>query len=137
MPPATRLDPVIRLRERAEGTAQLALAQQIRAVQSAASALGAASSRAAEDRRAAGDAGSWQLAETLHYRALVDLKSAQLTLETARAREDAARAACALAQQRTEMVVRARARKHGELSQHEAKAERRQMDEIALLLRAG
>ena len=136
MPTATRLDPLLRIRERTEQTAQQALAESIRGLQGAAANVEVRKQAANVDLRTASSANEWLLAEEVHLRALSDLKKAEAALELARGKQDQSRAAAAAAQQSAEVVRRAAERKRAEQRVVEGRAERKQLDSIALLLRA-
>jgi len=137
VPIATRLDPLLRIRERSEETAQRALAEAIRGVQGAATAVEVKRQAAALDHRTACSANEWLLTEDAHVRALGDLKKAEGALEAARGKQIESRIAAATAQQKAEIVRRAAERKRLEQRLAEGKAETKQLDQIALLLRAG
>lgn len=137
VPTATRLDPLLRIRERSEEAAQRALAEAIRGVQGAATAVEVKRQAAALDHRKACGADEWLLTEEAHVRALGDLKKAEVDLEAARGKQLQSRAAAAAAQQNAEIVRRAAERKRLEQRLAEGKAERKSMDQVALLLRVG
>jgi len=134
---ATRLDPLLRLRERTEERAQQALAEAIRGMQGAAANVEVKKHAASADHRTASSATEWLLAEETHLRARGDLKKAEAALEAARGKQDQSRAAAAVAQQSAEVVRRAADRKRAEHRAAEGRAERKQLDQIALLLRVG
>jgi hypothetical protein len=133
----TRLDVVVRLRERSEELAQVSLAQATRAFVDAEAWLAQARAKAAADARGPASACEWLIAEEAHHRALCEVRAARADLERARSGREQARAACVEAHQNTEVVRRAQGRKRDEQRLAEGRAARKHDDSLALLLRAG
>jgi flagellar biosynthesis chaperone FliJ len=132
--PATRLDPVLRLKERDEQRAARELARAAAETVSARERLDASATRARRDERRDGPAREWLIVEAAHGRALVELSRDATRVRESGARERAARGVCADVHRRTETVRRAVEVRRREIREERARAERRSFDEIAALL---
>lgn len=129
----TRLDAWVRLRERAEDDAKLALARARKEAKTAEEALHRAQSEARVDARARGDAAQWQVVENARVRALASVKRAEEGLAKAREREAAVRKAFEHAHRQAEAVRRVSEAKRQEMSREEGRKERKSFDELAVM----
>ena len=91
MPPKTRLDRLVNVRERSEESALVNLAQAQSSRDGAARRLAATRQRARTDERAAGAADLWVLEEFAHLQALRQVQRAESDLVSAQRREQTAR----------------------------------------------
>lgn len=130
-----RLETVVWLRETEEDRARLAMADAQRQVAAATNALSAAKARAAVDERRGASAAHWSLVETAHIRALQEERKAEHAVKTATDGLSQSRASYLGAHTRTEALRRALEARRAEEVRAEAQTERKNMDEIALLLR--
>jgi flagellar export protein FliJ len=130
----TRLETVYRLRETEEDRARQALADAQRSVLAANDALSAASARASADHRKIDSAAHWSLIETAHARALQEARQAERAVQQASDGLSRTRAQYLGAHTRTEAIRKAIEARRAEVQRAEAQAERKQMDEIAMLL---
>lgn len=131
-----RLETVFKLRETEEDRARHALADAQRTVVDATNALSLAQSRARADERKGSIAAHWTLVESAHTRALQEARQAERAVETASDGLVQSRARYLGARTRTEALRRAIELRRADMMRAEARAERKTMDEIALLLRA-
>ncbi|MBI5546021.1 MAG: flagellar FliJ family protein [Deltaproteobacteria bacterium] len=129
----TRLDTLVKIRERAEDGARLELARAQKRIQLAEAALAEAKARALADHRRAGTAGDWQVAEAARSRALVEVRKAEQALALARQKSDEARQAFEQAHRQSEAVKRAAQAKRDEITLQLERAERKHLDELAVL----
>lgn len=126
----TRLDPLVRLREREEERARLGLARALESVAAARSVLERAVELARRDALEAGSAADWELRQLAHERALRAVREAEDALAQAQRGAEEARTACEEAHRRTEAVRRvAEARREEALAELD-RQERKLMDEI-------
>lgn len=132
----TRLETVFRLRETEEDRARLALADAQRNVAAAHDALAAAQARACVDERTRDSAAHWTLVETAHIRALQEARQAERAVKSAFDGLSQSREQYLGAHTRTEALRKAIDSRRAEMERAEAQAERKTMDEIALILRA-
>lgn len=131
MPLKTRLDPVVKLRERAEDECAIELARASEMTRQARDKLALIDDRLRRENRRQGDAADWELAEAATARALKERKVAEAELKKAEGAEAAARVAYAQAHKKAEAVRRvAEARRKAILKEAEV-AERKLMDEVA------
>jgi flagellar export protein FliJ len=130
----TRLETVFRLRETEEDRARQALADAQRNVVVANDALSAASARAAADDRRLGSAAHWSLIETAHTRALQEARQAERQVQQASDGLSRSRAQYLGAHTRTLALRKAIEARRAEALREESQAERKRMDEIAMLL---
>ncbi|GEJ59185.1 hypothetical protein [Anaeromyxobacter diazotrophicus] len=133
MPPPTRVDKVVELRERAEDHALAGLARAQATVTSASARLARAVEVTRRDGRAGGPVELWQVDELVHRRALQDVRAAEAALREARQREAQARDGYAAARQGTKIVQRVQERRRAEIRGEREKRERREVDELATL----
>jgi len=129
----TRLDKLIRIREREEDEALADLARARAKLRAAHEKLATAVDAARADRRAPGAAALWELEEAVHRRALQAVRAVQGEVAQATRGQDAAQGEYLSARQDAEAVRRAAERKRGEIHQEAARKERRAVDEIATL----
>jgi flagellar export protein FliJ len=130
-----RLETVVWLRETEEDRARMAMAEAQRHVAAATSALSAAKARATEDERRSASAAHWTLVESAHTRALQEARQAEHAVKAASDGLSQSRAHYLGAHTRTEALRRAIEARRAEETRAEAQAERKNMDEIAMLLR--
>ena len=130
-----RLETVFRLRETEEDRARQALADAQRHVADARSMLSAAQAKAAADDRRCASAAHWSLVESAHTRALQEARQAERAVQAASDGLSQTRARYIGARTKTEALRRAIDARRAEMARSEAQAERKAMDEIAMLLR--
>ncbi len=130
----TRLDTVFRLRETEEDRARLQLADAQRDVAAATDQLSAARARAVADHRKLDSAAHWTLIESAHARALQEARQAEHAVAQASDGLSQSRARYLGAHTRTEALRKAIETRRAEVVRAEAQAERKNMDEIAMLL---
>jgi flagellar biosynthesis chaperone FliJ len=130
-----RLETVARLRETEEDRARLALADAQRTVADATHALSLARARAATDERRLSSAAHWSLVESAHTRALLEARQAEHAVETASDSLSQTRTRYLGARTRAEALRRAVEARRADMARADEQAERKTMDEIALLLR--
>jgi flagellar export protein FliJ len=130
----TRLETVFRLRETEEDRARLALADAQRDVETARDRLSAARAHATDDHRRVASAAHWTLIESAHARALQEARQAERAVQAASEGLSQSRARYLGAHTRTEALRKAIEARRAEDVRAEAKAERKNMDEIAMLL---
>jgi flagellar export protein FliJ len=133
MRPKTRLDPVIKLEEQKEERKLAEMAAAGRQVLTAQQILADARSRADADHRRTADATDWQLAELAHARALIDVHSAQRAVTQAKAVADTSRDAYRLVHSKAEALRRVAATRVDEILTAQAKAEAKELDELAVM----
>jgi flagellar export protein FliJ len=132
MPPKTRLDPVVKLRERDEKEARLRLAEGIRETAVARQRLEEARLRlAAAAPPGAGPAALYAAAEAARTRALREVQRCAGEVDRAVAREEQLRTAYLAAHRAAEALRRVREARREELATEEARRERRMFDELA------
>ncbi len=134
MPFKTRLDAVVKLRQRTEDSAKLALARARKEVAEAEAALEALRARARLDDQAPGDAAEWEIRQRARDRALAEIKKAEEGMRQLKAREAAARQAYEAAHRQLEAVRRVAENKRAEMKREAERKDRRAMDEIAGIL---
>ncbi len=130
----TRLETVFRLRETEEDRARVALADAQRDVVAATDRLSAARASAIADHRREASAAHWSLIESAHTRALLEARQAEHAVQTATDGLSQSRARYLGAHTRTEALRKAIEARRAETVRAELQAERKQMDEIAMLL---
>ncbi len=131
-----RLETVVWLRETEEDRARLAMADAQRNVATANEALSAAETRAKVDERRSASAAHWSLVESAHTRALQEARQAEHAVKAASDGLSQSRARYLGAHTRTEALRRAIETRRAEEIRAEVQADRKNMDEIAMLLRA-
>jgi flagellar export protein FliJ len=132
--PRTRLDAVVKLRERDEDRARRDLAEAQRHAQAAEKALHDAQLRARHDARSSGTAAHWELADHAHARALVEARQAERTARAATERLGSTRTHYVGAHKRAEAVRKVVEVRRAELVSQAEASERKHLDEIATLL---
>jgi flagellar protein FliJ len=131
--PATRLDVVVKLRERDEERTRTLLADSERAAKLAAEQAAAAREKARQDGRKSGSAAEWMLLDAAHGRARLEAANAEHAAGAADAQLAASREQYSTAYQRAETVRRiAEARRAEIIALGEAR-ERKELDDIAVL----
>lgn len=130
----TRLETVHKLRETEEDRARLAMADAQRHVAAATDALSAARARASLDERRSASAAHWSIIESAHTRALQEARQAERAVQTASDGLSKSRAHYIGAHTKTEALRRAIETRRAEMTRAEAQAEKKTMDEIAMLL---
>ncbi len=130
----TRLQTVFRLRETEEDRARQALADAQRHVAAATDQLSAARERASADHRDGASAAHWTLVESAHARALQEARQAEHAVEKAAVGLSQVRAHYIGAHSRTEALRKAIEARRAETLREERQAERKTMDEIAMIL---
>ncbi len=130
----TRLDAVVRVRERSEDAAKVALARARMEVTRAASGLERLRERARHEDRQAGSAAQWEIRQAARDRAVAEIKRAEEALRALEAREVAARQAYEAAHRELEAVRRVAESKRAEMAREAGRKERKAMDEIAAIL---
>jgi flagellar export protein FliJ len=128
------LDTVFRLRETEEDRARKALADAQRDVAAAKDQLSAAAARAAADHRKEASAAHWSLVENAHARALQEARQAEHAVQKASDGLTQSRARYIGAHTRTLAMRKAIEARRAEDMREESQAERKYMDEIAMLL---
>lgn len=129
----TRLDSVVRLRERDEDTRAQELGRAETAAAAAAQREAEARATCLRDARAGGDATGWLVAEEAHQRALVEAKRAAQESAVARRQADGARERYRLAHQRAEVVRRAVDHRREAARAEAERAEDKALDELVVL----
>ncbi|WP_373049416.1 hypothetical protein [Vulgatibacter sp.] len=128
----TRFDPLLRLRERTEEEAKLAVASELRGAEAVRARIAAFLEAEA---RPPGDAAAafWELhgAERLRHRAT--LERLEVELAAAEARVEGARATLAAAHRAAESLRRAVESRHAAALMEAARRERKAQDELAAL----
>lgn len=130
----TRLQTVYRLRETEEDRARQALADAQRTVLAATDELSAARARATADHRTLSSAADWSVIESAHARALQEARQAERAVQKASDGLSQSRARYLGAHSRTEALRKAIEARRAESLREERQAERKSMDEIAILL---
>lgn len=137
VPPKTRLDPVVRLKEQREQLSLRALADSARQLAAAEEHLRRKQHAATADARktVAAPASDWLLTEQSHTRALADVRQAELAVAAANQVSSSSRTQYATAHSDAEALRKITALRVGELMQERAAAERRELDEFSVLRR--
>ncbi|MGC4120555.1 MAG: flagellar FliJ family protein [Myxococcales bacterium] len=129
----TRLDVVVKLRERAEDEAQRQLAQARAKTSAAEGALAKARERALADGRGSGDAALWHDADLARQRALREVEKAKEALRSCKVAEEAVRKAFEQRHREAEAVRRVAEARREEIRQQQDRAERKVLDELAAM----
>ena len=127
----TRLDAVVKIRDRAEESAKLALARSIQKVLEAERALKAAREQAMVIDQGAGTAADWEIRQKARDRALAQIRHAEEAVRAALTAQKAARDAFENAHRKAEGVRRVAEAKREEMMREADRKERREFDEIA------
>jgi len=131
--PKIRLDPVVKLEEQREEKSLRAMAEASRKLQSAEELLVQRRASAKTDQRRLASASDWQLAELSHTRALSDVRSAEQAVQAAGQESSVSRDRYAVVHSKAEALRRVAAVRVGEIVQAREAAERRALDDIAIL----
>lgn len=126
----TRLDPVLRLREKEEEAAAIALAGAAAKVKEALEAVERATLEARRNALESGSAADWDLRELAQQRALERLERAKADHAAALTAEEEARRSLEVAHQRTEAVRRVADARRAEARAEADRKERKEMDEL-------
>lgn len=133
MPPKTRLDRLVNVRERSEESALLDLAQAQNGRDLAARRLAGKRQQAQADERGPGMAQLWVLEEYAHLQALRQVQRAETDLVMALRKEQSARIGYTSAHKNAEVARRAQDKKRVEISAEQDRRERLALDELATL----
>ena len=134
VPPKTRLDAVVKIREKDEDTARIQLSEDQRRQLAAVAALEEARSRARHDARTSGRAMDWDLADRAHQRALLDARIAEHAVTAAEEKVGTSRANYVAAYAKAEAMRRVVETRRSDIIKEREKAEAKQLDEMATLL---
>jgi flagellar export protein FliJ len=134
VPPKTRLDAVVKIREKDEDTARIQLSEDQRQQLAAVAALEEARARARHDARTSGRAMDWDLADRAHQRALVDARVAEHAVNAADQKVGTSRANYVAAYAKAEAMRRVVETRRADIIKEAEKAEAKQLDEMATLL---
>jgi flagellar export protein FliJ len=129
----TRLDKLVKIRDRAEEAAMQVLARARAGTLRAEDELARARAQAAADERCAGTVARWQDADAARTRALTDVKKAVALVLEAQAAEEGARVSLSQAHRMAEVVRRAAESKCQQMSRAADRAERKVLDELATI----
>jgi flagellar export protein FliJ len=132
--PATRLDVVVKLRERDEEQARAALAESERAAKAAAEAARRAAEQTRKDSRTSGSAALWVMHDAAHGRALHDAAEAEKVSGAADQHLVKSRSQYSSAYKRAETIRRVAETRRSELIAEIEGRERKEFDEIGVLL---
>jgi flagellar export protein FliJ len=133
VPPKTRLDAVVKIRERDEDTARIQLSEDQRKQLAAVAALEEAKARAREDARSSGRAMDWELADRAHQRALLDARLAEHAVTAAAQKVETSRAQYVGAYSKAEAMRRIVETRRADMAKEAEKKESKQLDEMATL----
>lgn len=134
VPPKTRLDAVVRIREKDEDTARIQLSEDQRKQLAAVAALEEARTRARHDARTSGRAMDWELADRAHQRALLDARIAEHAVNAAEEKVGSSRANYVAAYAKAEAMRRVVETRRADIISEAEKAEAKRLDEMATLL---
>jgi hypothetical protein len=132
VPPKTRLDPVVRLKEQREEIALRGLADAARRLAAAEDELRRSRDTAAADCRKSvpAPASEWLLTELAHTRALADVRLAELAVQAANDVSLTSRTHYTVARSNAEALRKVKALRIEEVLQQRASIERRELDEF-------
>jgi flagellar export protein FliJ len=130
VPPKTRLDAVVKIRERDEDTARIQLSEDQRRQLAAVKALEDAKTRARHDARTSGRARDWELADRAHQRALHDARLAEHAVNAASEKVANSREKYVGAYAKAEAMRRIVETRRADIVKEEAKAEEKRADEL-------
>jgi len=133
VPPKTRLDRLVTVRERSEESALQNLAHAQSGVTGASQRLAGARQRSREDGRSTGAAELWVLEEIAHLRSLQQVQRAEGDLAQALRKEQSAKAGYTAAHRNAEVVRRAQDKKRVEILDERDRGERKAFDELATM----
>jgi flagellar export protein FliJ len=130
VPPKTRLDAVVKIRERDEDTARIQLSEDQRRQLAAVKALDDAQQRARHDARTSGRAVDWELADRAHQRALLDARLAEHAVSAASEKVATSRQKYVGAYAKAEAMRRIVETRRADIVKEEAKADEKRLDEL-------
>ena len=133
MRPKIRLDPVVKLQEQREESRLREMAEAGRKLKTAEDLLSESRARAQADERRNATAWDWQLAELSHTRALCDVRAAEYAVRSASDESTATRDRYAAAHSKAEALRKIAAIRVDEIVQAREVAERKDLDELAIL----
>ncbi|HET6438433.1 MAG TPA: hypothetical protein VFG59_10250 [Anaeromyxobacter sp.] len=131
MPPKTRLDRLVNVRERSEENALQTLARAQSTRDLAARRLAGLREQAQLDERGPGAAELWVLEEFAHLQALRQVQRAENDLTAALRRLQSARTGYTAAHKNAEVARRAQGKKQAEIRADGERRERKAIDELA------
>jgi flagellar protein FliJ len=132
--PQTRLDVVVKLREKDEERARVELAEAQRAAAAAERAAAAAKAAAKVDLRGRGSAAQWELTEIGHFAALRAAAIAEKTAVAATEKVATTRNNWGTAYKRAESMRRVADARRAEIIAEQDSKERKELDEIGTQL---
>jgi hypothetical protein len=136
MPPRTRIDPAVKLQEHRESRSLRELADANRRVTAAGDTLTAARKTAAQDQRRKGSAAAdWQIAESAHARALVEVAIAERSVENAAQAAGASRSHYLTIHAKAEALRRLQETRRDDVARGLDAVERRESEELFLMRR--
>lgn len=130
----TRLDAVVRVREREEERALESVAKAEARARAASERVEQLMAAANTDARAKGDASTWQLVEAAQVKALADAKRAQVERDRLQLEVAKVRVVYTSAHQKAEVVRRAAEHRREDQRREEARVEDKALDEVASML---
>ena len=133
LPPKTRLDRLVNVRERSEESALQTLARARGNREQVAQRLAGLRQRAHLDGRGPGAAELWVLEEFAHLQTLRQVQRAEGDLADAVRKEQTATVGYTTAHRSAEVVRRAQGKKRQELTTERERHERKAIDELATL----
>lgn len=130
----TRLDAVVRVREREEEKALLKVAEAEKVAKLAAERAHALKLATKTDHRRMADAATWEMLESAHTRALTDARKAEKDAERLAGEVTKVRLVYTSAHQRAEVVRRVAETRRDEQRRELERTEDKALDEVASLL---
>jgi flagellar export protein FliJ len=134
MPPATRLDPLLKLKEREQQRRLVDLSNATRALQAAQQRVEDLRRAAARSDLQSGPVELWMLREESHQRALRELQRAREAVTATDKACQVARAAFLTAKRTVETFRKATERKRAEIVREIERSEQKTLEEMAALL---
>jgi flagellar export protein FliJ len=132
--PGTRLDVVVKLREKDEDRAKKALAESERALRQAEAEHEQAIAATRVDLRVSGSAADWQLLDAAHGRALFEAAHAARAKVVAHQKHESSREQYASAYKRAETIRRVAETRRAEIAAEAEAKDRKELDELGVLL---
>lgn len=133
MTPKTRLDPLVRVRERHEDHALDDLARAQRTLGLAHERLRSARAQASADHRSSGDSSLWATEELAHARVVHEVRTSERELQKATGGEHAARIAYERAWREAEASRKLREKARRAIVHESERREQHALDELATL----
>jgi flagellar export protein FliJ len=134
MTPKTRLDPLVRMRERHEESALEGLARAQRSLGLAHERLRSARAQASADQRGSGDSSMWAAEEAAHARVVHEVRGAEHEVQKATGGEHAARTAYERAWRDAEASRRLREKARRAIVHEAERREQKALDDLATLV---